>query len=166
MRLPIGASQHAGEGASTPDDLAPIDRMAKLALAKAIDEATGDEADLPTSGATIALPGADNAGLIATILPLERGERQSIRGTFSGMVAIFVQDPIVMPPFIPGQAFAELYGLTTSELRVLLTMAPGLSVKEAAEMLGGSARTRPRPTCNTFTRRPAPRSRPSLCVCS
>ncbi len=119
----------------TNNHLAPIDRMAKLALAKAIDEATGDEADLPTSGATIALPGADNAGLIATILPLERGERQSIRGTFSGMVAIFVQDPVVMPPF-PGEAFAELYGLTRSELRVLLTMAPGLSVKEAAEMLG------------------------------
>ena len=41
-----------------------------------------------------------------------------------------------MPPFIPGQAFAELYGLTTSELRVLLAMAPGLGVKEAAKMLG------------------------------
>ena len=60
--------------------LAPIDRMARLALARAIDEATGDEADLPTSGFTIALPGGDNAGLIATILPLARGERQSIRG--------------------------------------------------------------------------------------
>ena len=119
----------------TNNHLAPIDRMARLALAKAIDEATGDEADLPTSGFTIALPGADNAGLIATILPLARGERQSIRGAFSGMVAIFVQDPVVMPPF-PGEAFAELYGLTRSELRVLLAMAPGLSVKEAAEMLG------------------------------
>ena len=55
-----------------------------------------------------------------------------------------------MPPFIPGQAFAELYGLTRSELRVLLAMVPGLSVKEAAKCWG-SARTRPRPTCNTFT---------------
>ena len=52
------------------------------------------------------------------------------------MVAIFVQDPIVMPPFIPGDAFAELYGLTRSELRVLIAMVPGLSVKEAAEVLG------------------------------
>jgi DNA-binding NarL/FixJ family response regulator len=51
------------------------------------------------------------------------------------MVAIFVQDPIVAPPF-PGEAFAKLYGLTGSELRVLLAMAPGLSVKEAAKMLG------------------------------
>jgi integral membrane sensor domain MASE1/DNA-binding CsgD family transcriptional regulator len=114
--------------------LSPIDHKARLALDKAIDEATGDEADLPIGSFTIALPGGDNAGLIATVLPLARGERQS--GAFSGMVAIFVQDPIVMPPFIPGQAFAVLYGLTTSELRVLLAMVPGLSVKEAAEVLG------------------------------
>ena len=51
------------------------------------------------------------------------------------MAAIFVQDPIVVPPF-PGEAFAKLYGLTGGELRVLLAMAPGLGVKEAAEMLG------------------------------
>jgi DNA-binding CsgD family transcriptional regulator len=42
---------------------------------------------------------------------------------------------VVVPPF-PGEAFAKLYGLTGSELRVLLAMAPGLGVKEAAEMLG------------------------------
>ena len=114
--------------------LSPIDHKARPALDRAIDEAAGDEADLQTGGFTIALPAGDNAGLIATVLPLARGERQS--GAFSGMVAIFVQDPILMPPFIPGQAFAELYGLTTSELRVLLAMAPGLSVKEAAKMLG------------------------------
>ena len=80
-------------------------------------------------------PGEDNAGLIATILPLARGKRQSICGAVSGMVAIFVQDPIVMPP-LAGEAFAELYGLTRSELRVLLAMTPGLCVKEAAETLG------------------------------
>ena len=116
--------------------LIPIDRLARLVLDKAIDEAIGDKANPQTSSRlTIALPGGDNAGLIATILPLARGGRESIRGAFSGMAAIFVQDPIVMPPF-PGEAFAELYGLTASELRVLLAMAPGLSVKEAAEMLG------------------------------
>jgi DNA-binding NarL/FixJ family response regulator len=45
-----------------------------------------------------------------------------------------------VPPF-PGEAFAKLYDLTGSELRVLLAMAPGLSVKEAAEMLGISDKT-------------------------
>jgi DNA-binding NarL/FixJ family response regulator len=56
------------------------------------------------------------------------------------MVAIFVQDPIMMPP-LAGEAFAGLYGLTTCELRVLLAMAPGLSVKEAAETLSISEST-------------------------
>ena len=116
--------------------LAPIDHMARLALDRAIDEATGDEADLPTSGFTIALPGGDNAGLIATVLPLARGERQSICGAFSGMVAIFVQDPIVMPPFSRARPSPSSMVSRASELRVLLAMVPGLSVKEAAEMLG------------------------------
>jgi DNA-binding CsgD family transcriptional regulator/PAS domain-containing protein len=115
--------------------LAPVDRAARAALAKAIDEAIADEADTPTSGFTLALPDGDNAGLIATILPLCRGERQTACGAFAATAAIFVQDPIVVPRF-PGEAFAKLYGLTGSELRVLLAMAPGLSVKEAAEMLG------------------------------
>ena len=77
--------------------LSPIDRKARLALDRAINEATGDEADRPTGGFTIALAAGDNAGLIATVLPLARGEPQS--GAFAGMVAIFVQDPIVMPSF-------------------------------------------------------------------
>ena len=51
------------------------------------------------------------------------------------MAAIFMQDPIGMPPSA-AEAFAQLYRLTGSELRVLLAMAPGLSVKEAAAMLG------------------------------
>jgi DNA-binding CsgD family transcriptional regulator len=112
--------------------LSPIDRKACLALDSAINEATRDKADVPTSGFTIALPAGDNGGLIATVLPLASGETQSV--AFPGMVAIFVQDPIVMPSF-SGQAFAELYGLTRSELRVLIAMVPGLCVKEAAEML-------------------------------
>ena len=74
-------------------------------------------------------------GLVATILPLSRGERRNVCGAFAAMAAIFVQDPVVVPPF-PGEAFAKLYCLTGSELRVLLAMAPGLSVKEAAEVLG------------------------------
>ena len=45
-----------------------------------------------------------------------------------------------MPP-LAAEAFGELYHLTGSELRVLLAMAPGLSVKEAAESLGISEST-------------------------
>ena len=115
--------------------LAPIERQASLTLARAINEAIREEADLSISG-TIALPGVSNAGLIATILPLARGEQRGV----AGMAAIFVQDQFVMPP-LAGEAFAALYGLTTSEQRVLLAMAPGRCVKEAAETLGISEST-------------------------
>ena len=51
-----------------------------------------------------------------------------------------MQDPVDVPQF-PGEAFARLYGLTGGELRVLLAIAPGLGVEEAAEMLGISETT-------------------------
>ena len=119
--------------------LAPTDRTTRTTLAAAIDEAIHDEA-ATTSGFSLALPATEGAGLVATILPLNRGERQNVCGAFAAMAAIFVQDPFVAPPF-PGEAFAKLYSLTGSELRVLLAIAPGLSVKEAAEVLGISETT-------------------------
>jgi DNA-binding CsgD family transcriptional regulator len=117
------------------DLLIPVDRSARMALANAIDGALVDEARVPAAGVTFAVPDRETAGLVATVLPLARGERRSLCSAFAAVAAVFVQDPIVVPPF-PGEAFAKLYDLTGSELRVLLAMAPGLSVKEAAEMLG------------------------------
>jgi integral membrane sensor domain MASE1/DNA-binding CsgD family transcriptional regulator len=113
--------------------LAPVDCQASLILGRAIDMAIGD-GHLLTGGITVALAGVDHAGLIATILPLSPGENQSSCKE-AGMAAIFMQDPIEMPPSA-AEAFAQLYRLTGSELRMLLAMAPGLSVKEAAKMLG------------------------------
>jgi DNA-binding CsgD family transcriptional regulator/PAS domain-containing protein len=115
--------------------LAPVDRLARTTLARAIDDAIAEEAAAPDAGFSLALPSREGAGLVATILPLNRGERRNLSNTFTAMAAIFVQDPTVVPPF-PGEAFAKLYGLTGGELRVLLAMAPGLGVKEAAEVLG------------------------------
>ena len=120
--------------------LVPIDRMARARLVTVIDEAIADEAAILSSGFSVALPAREGTGLVAAVLPLHGGERRNLCGAFAAMAAIFVQDPIVVPPF-PGEAFAKLYGLTGSELRTLLAMAPGLSVKEAAELLGISDTT-------------------------
>jgi DNA-binding CsgD family transcriptional regulator len=117
--------------------LIPVDPVARAALAKAINEAT---ADTTAGGITLALPGDEDIGLIATILPLSPGKRRDLGGTFAATAAIFVQDPIAVPP-LPGDAFAKLYGLTGSELRVLLAISPGISVREAADKLGISEAT-------------------------
>jgi DNA-binding CsgD family transcriptional regulator len=120
--------------------LTPVDRAARAHLAKAIAEATAEQPEMAASGFAIALPDGEDAGLIATVLPLTGGERRSFYGPPAAAAAVFVQDPVVMPPF-PGEAFAKLHGLTGSELRVLLAMAPGLSAREAADMLGISEAT-------------------------
>ena len=93
-----------------------------------------DETTRP-SGYSLAIPDADGAGYVATLLPIERGQRQSIMAPFAASVAIFAQDPAQVP-LLPGEAFARLYRLTGGELRVLLAVAQGLGAKEAADMLG------------------------------
>jgi DNA-binding CsgD family transcriptional regulator len=99
-----------------------------------------DEAAAPAGGHAIALPAPGRSGFIATVLPLERGGRQRLSQPFAAAAAIFVQDPHVVPP-LPGEAFAKLYGLSASELRIVLAMAPGLQPQEVADMLGISIAT-------------------------
>jgi DNA-binding CsgD family transcriptional regulator/PAS domain-containing protein len=111
--------------------LAPLDPIAHAKLT----EATAGEAETPSGGiTTLVLPGDDNVGLVATILPLTRGERRNLSGTSGAAAVVFVQDPIA-EAHLSGYGFAQLYGLTGSELRVVLAMLPGLSAREAAEVL-------------------------------
>ncbi len=115
--------------------LVPVNPVAHARLTQSIAEATADEAETPSGGiAMLALPGEEDVGLVATILPLNRGERRSLYGASGAAAVVFVQDPITEARF-SGQGFAQLYGLTASELRVMLVMLPGLSAHEAAETL-------------------------------
>src|SRR5262245_57174747 len=114
--------------------LMPVSESARAAMDAAIAGAITNETQAPAGGTTLALPGGDSAGLLATILPLARGQRHGVSGPLGAAAAIFVQDPTVEPTY-PGEAFAKLHGLTGAELRVLLAMAPGLGVKEAAAIL-------------------------------
>jgi DNA-binding CsgD family transcriptional regulator/PAS domain-containing protein len=118
----------------------PADPAARAALSKAIDEASRDNIEKDISEHSLAIPGKDRAGYIATLLPVDRGERRGIVAPFAASVAVFTQDP-VQSPLMPGEAFARLYKLTGGELRVLLALAQGLGGKEAADMLGISEPT-------------------------
>lgn len=116
--------------------LMPKDASAALTFAQALN----CDNHLVTCSVSIALPDA-LGGLVATLLPLEKGERQNLGGASApAAFAVFVQDPAFVPP-VPGEAFAQLYGLTPSELRVSLAMAPSLSPQEAADNLGLSITT-------------------------
>jgi DNA-binding CsgD family transcriptional regulator/PAS domain-containing protein len=118
----------------------PTDPVARAALSKAIDEMSRDDIDMDMSEHSLALPDIEGAGYVATLLPVDRGQRRGIIAPFAASVAVFTKDP-VEAPLMPGEAFARLYRLTGGELRVLLALAQGLGAKEAADMLGISEPT-------------------------
>jgi DNA-binding CsgD family transcriptional regulator/PAS domain-containing protein len=115
------------------------DPATRAALSKAIAEAARD--DIEMSEHTLAIPDVDGgSGYVATLLPVERGQRRDIVAPFAASVAVFTKDP-VQAPLMPGEAFARLYKLTGGELRVVLALAQGLGGKESADMLGISETT-------------------------
>ena len=120
--------------------LCPTDPVARAALARAIVQAGRDDIDIDKAEYFLAIPDVAGAGYVATILPVDRGQRRSTLAPFAASCAIFMQDP-VQAPLMPGEAFARLHRLTGSELRVLLALAQGLGGKEAADMLGVSEPT-------------------------
>lgn len=122
--------------------LSAVEPAARAALAKSIDAATRSDVASPWNEHSVAIPdaGGGGGGYVATLLPIENGERSGILAPFAASVAVFVQDPIQVP-LMPGEAFARLHGLTGGELRVLLALSQGLGGTESAEMLGISEPT-------------------------
>ena len=120
--------------------LFPTDPAARTALAKSIDEASRDDVGMTMSEHSVAIPGVDGTGYVATLLPVGGNQRRDVLAPFAASVAVFTQDP-TQAPLMPGEAFARLYKLTGGELRVLLALAQGLGGKEAADMLGISEPT-------------------------
>jgi DNA-binding CsgD family transcriptional regulator/PAS domain-containing protein len=118
--------------------LDPVDPAARAALSNAIDRSAADDRD--ASERSLAIPDENGAGYIATLLPVQRGQRRDIVAPFAASVAVFMQDPLEAP-MMPGEAFARLHKLTGGELRVLLALAQGLGAREAADMLGVSEPT-------------------------
>lgn len=120
--------------------ISPTDPRARAALSQAIDDASRDNGDEAASGHSLAIPDVSGAGYVATVLPVDRGQRRGIVAPFAASVAVFTKDP-AHTTLMPGEAFARLYKLTGGELRVLLALAQGLGGKEAADMLGVSEPT-------------------------
>jgi len=120
--------------------LDPVDAAARAALSKAIEQSGTDEGDGDAGERSLAIPDENGAGYIATLLPVQRGQRRDVLAPFAASAAIFMQDP-QEAPMMPGEAFARLHKLTGGELRVLMALAQGLGAKEAADMLGISEPT-------------------------
>lgn len=123
--------------------LLPTDSSASFSFACALSDEIDNENSETSNVHSIAMPSDEGKGLIATVLPVADGQRSNLLSPWSARWAVFTQEPGIIPQ-IPGEAFARLYGLTGGELRTILAIAPGLGVKEAADLLGlteGTVRT-------------------------
>lgn len=88
----------------------------------------------------VAIPENDGGGLLASVLPLRWRDGETPLARMSGSTAIFIQDTS-QAPTVAGAAFAKLYGLTPSELRISLEIAHGHNAQEIADLLGVSINT-------------------------
>jgi DNA-binding CsgD family transcriptional regulator len=113
---------------------------ARDALSRILSQSAAGKAPLATGQHSIPLPKEDGAGLIASVLPLEWRLAKNPLSALPGSAAVFIQDPSEPAP-APTKAFSALYGLTTSEQKVLEHITRGKAPQETAIDLGISVTT-------------------------
>jgi DNA-binding CsgD family transcriptional regulator len=77
---------------------------------------------------------------MAHVLPLTSGARRKSGVSYSASAAVFVRKVQLDPPAMP-EVIAKLYGLTPTELRVLLAVFEAGGVSDIAGALGISEAT-------------------------
>ena len=103
-------------------------------------EAGDDDAGLGGQGTTVPLPTSDGQCYLAHLLPLTSGARRKAGAGYTAAAAVFVRKAQVETPAAP-EVIAKHYGLTPSELRVLLAVFESGGVSDIAETLGISQST-------------------------
>jgi DNA-binding CsgD family transcriptional regulator len=119
------------------------EQTAEQTLRDAFAGAEGGDASLGTQGIAVPLVGTDGQRYLAHILPLTSGARRKAGVRYAAAAAMFVRKAQLETPAAP-EVMAKLYGLTPSELRVLLAVFESGSVSGIADALGiseGTAKT-------------------------
>jgi DNA-binding CsgD family transcriptional regulator len=111
------------------------ERSLRAAFAAA---AAGDDG-LGSQGIAVPLTAAGQLHL-AHVLPLTSGSRRKAGASYAAAAAVFVRKAELDAPPAP-EVIAKLYGLTPSELRVLLSVFDSGGVTNVAEALGISEAT-------------------------
>ena len=120
--------------------LIATDPIADFAMRAAFASIDVGGAGLGTQGIAVPLAGADGRHYVAHILPLTSGARRKTGAGYSAVAAVFVSRTKIEAPAAP-QVIAKLYGLTPSELRVLLAVFEAGGVSDTAGALGISEAT-------------------------
>lgn len=115
--------------------LAPTHGDAAHALNEIYASAGGGDAAPGRKGIAVPLAGRDGEPYIAHVLPLTSGARRHAYASYAAVAAVFVRKAAIQAPSAP-EIIARHFGLTPSELRVLLAIVEIGGVPETAESLG------------------------------
>ena len=115
------------------------DAGADQALRTAFAAAENGDAVVGTQAIAVPLMAGEQR-LIAHVLPLTSGARRKVGLSSAAVAAIFVRRAELDTPATP-EVIARIYGLTPSELRVLLAVFESGGVPNIAEALGISEAT-------------------------
>jgi DNA-binding CsgD family transcriptional regulator/PAS domain-containing protein len=129
-RAMAGGSISVRQGALVVDDRAVSAALKDIfAFSSEGDAAVGDR------GISLALAAPDGEHYAAHVLPLSSGERRRAGARYSAVAALFVQHQAIDGPAAP-ELIARTYGLTLTELRVLVAIVQVGGVPETAVALG------------------------------
>lgn len=111
------------------------DRVAATALAEVFAAAGEGDAAVGVRGISVGIEGRDGDNYVAHVLPLTSGARRSTGMSYAAVAALFVHRATLDTPAMP-EVIAKRFGLTLSELRVLVAIVQVGGVAETAEALG------------------------------
>lgn len=114
--------------------LAMPSRPAHEALARAVQQASFDEASMGQGGIGIPARRSQGTPCVLHVLPLKRGEIR--RGLARRATAAVFLTRANAPPAMPRDALALLYDLTPAEARVFELIADGRTQGDVGEILG------------------------------
>lgn len=115
--------------------LVPADAAAARRLKEIFAAAAAGDAAIGTKGIAVPLAARDGEQYAIHVLPLTQGARRQAGASHAAVAAVFVRRATLEAPSAP-ETFARHYGLTPSELRVLLAIVEAGGVRETAEALG------------------------------
>lgn len=120
--------------------LTAIDPRAARLLADIIVTAGKGDESVGTKGIAVPIVAREGDHYVAHVLPLTSGARRRTASRYAAVAALFVRKAALEVPS-PPEAISKLYGLTPSELRVLLAIVQAGGVAETAQALGIGAQT-------------------------
>lgn len=117
------------------DRIAFANGRAHQALAEVLAAAERGDGAVGSHGVALSLATRDDAAYMAHVLPLTSGARRQAGSAYAAVAAIFIRRAALDMPATP-EIIARHYGLTPSELRVLLAVVDVGGVPNAAKALG------------------------------